>query len=202
MDSLLVAQYILNRYADSRITHLKLQKLLYYIKVWGLVAGIDLVSGDFEKWRYGPVKPEVYQVYKSYGRDPIPPPDKAVEPEARERELIDFILEAYINFPASTLSAMTHTEFPWQETPDGAVIPSQPIKEYYETIPFAQNFNPFEPAYKPFYPVQSNTWHAFTLDMTENDKERSAQYRSYQNYRTQIQQARQQAEALADSLRN
>jgi uncharacterized phage-associated protein len=200
MNSLLIAHYILYKYADQPVTHLKLQKLLYYLKVWGLVAGTDLVSGNFEKWKYGPVNREVYQVYKQYGHHPIPAPVQVTQPTHKDKDLVDFILEAYINFSASTLSAMTHSDFPWQETPDDTAIPNDVIKKYYETQSFARNFNPFDPTHKPFYPVQSNTWYAFTLDMAEDDKERSAQYASYQNYQTQIQQARQQAQELVQLL--
>ena len=52
--------YILATYADYKITPLKLQKLLYYAKVWGIVAGEELYQGEFKKWTHGPVNTEVY----------------------------------------------------------------------------------------------------------------------------------------------
>ena len=176
-------QYILWQNSTTKITPLKLQKLLYYVKAWGLVAGMDLYQGQFYKWPYGPVNPEAYHAYKQYGRNRIPiPPPPASMPLTDEQALIDFILAAYLPFSATTLSAMTHKESPWQQTPDGDIISPAAMRRFYEQQAFAKNFNPFAPTNKPYYPVQSDAWHAFVLDMSDEDIHRHTQIESYQRY--------------------
>ena len=54
------------------ITHLALQKLLYFAHGLHLIdTGKPLVSGYFEAWQNGPVHPTVYHAFKSEGRTPI-----------------------------------------------------------------------------------------------------------------------------------
>ena len=63
----------LDREAGDSITHLKLQKLIYYSQAWSLALnGIALFEEDFEAWAHGPVIPEVYQEYKEYGFNALP----------------------------------------------------------------------------------------------------------------------------------
>ncbi len=116
-------QYILGYYTKNKITPLKLQKLLYYVKVWGIVAGVELYQGKFEKWPHGPVNPDVYHQYKSFGRNPIVEsfngyPDFG----GLEQELTDFIIEAYLPFSAISLSAMTHKELPVKAKPPRVTV--------------------------------------------------------------------------------
>ena len=65
-----LAYYILNNYQEASkggITPLKLQKLLYYIYVWGIVSNNKIIDAKFQKWSYGPVIKEVYQEFSSFG---------------------------------------------------------------------------------------------------------------------------------------
>jgi uncharacterized phage-associated protein len=63
----------LDREAGDSITHLKLQKLLYYAQAWSLALnGIALFEDDFEAWAHIPVLPKVYQEYKDYGLNDLP----------------------------------------------------------------------------------------------------------------------------------
>ncbi len=54
MNALVLSHYIIHKYDD--ITSMKLQKLLYYLKVWGLVSDTFTVDTEFEKWTYRPCK--------------------------------------------------------------------------------------------------------------------------------------------------
>lgn len=63
------AYYIIENYHSIQggITPLKLQKLLYYLKVWGIVSGKELLeSGQFKAWKNGPVNSYVYHQYNMY----------------------------------------------------------------------------------------------------------------------------------------
>lgn len=54
------------------ITHVKLQKLLYFADdAYCVRKGIPLVAGEFEAWDHGPVLRTVYLAFKSAGSDPI-----------------------------------------------------------------------------------------------------------------------------------
>jgi len=195
-------QYILGQYPHEKITHLKLQKLLYYVKVWGIVAGVELYQGEFKKWERGPVNIEVYHKYKSFGRDPIMQEPDTGQPnlDGLEKELTDFIVSSYIPISAISLSAMTHKESPWIDTPQNSVISHDKILKFYSQQPFAKNFNPFDVANKSYFVVQSNSWHAYTLDMTVDDMERNAQFSSFKDYLALSTQAQVDVEKLISSL--
>jgi len=194
--------YILQHHPDSKITPLKLQKLLYYVKVWGIVAGTELYEGEFQKWTHGPVNPDVYHQYRSFAQEPIVVQPNGIQADVsgQEKELIDFIVAAYLPFSAISLSALTHKEAPWQNTPLNSVIGHDAILEYYSRQPFAKNFNPFDLANNPYYPVQSNSWYAYVLDMTPDDVERHTQFSSFQAYQTQLKQAQAETDGLDEAL--
>ena len=69
-----VSNYIIN-YVNSgdkklcTLSHLKLQKLLYYVQATYLAHtdGSPIFVNDIEKWQYGPVVREVYYEFKDFG---------------------------------------------------------------------------------------------------------------------------------------
>ena len=179
MNALSLSYYIIHKYND--ITPMKLQKLLYYLKVWGLVSDAFTVDTEFKKWAYGPVSSEIYQAYKQYSSAVIP--KAAVLPVKLPTGLkpsIDFVLDCYVVYSAVTLSAMTHQEKPWQKTPVNKVITDKKILKYYSQQPFAKNF-PFNPQ-KPFYPPQTDMYSAYIFDMDSKDAEGVLMYSSYEEY--------------------
>lgn len=203
LDTYELPVYILGSYPNDKITPLKLQKLLYYVKVWGIVAGIDLYQGEFTKWAHGPVNVEIYDQYKSFGRNPIAlsdPEYPTPNGSGLGRELIDFVVSAYMPFSAISLSAMTHKESPWLSTPQNQIIEHAQILDFYSQQLFAQNFNPFDPVSKPFFPVQSNSWHAYILDMASDDVERHTRFSTFQAYQTQLKQAQSDNGDLSQAL--
>lgn len=120
-DVLTIAQYILY-FAYKRgdlITNLKLQKLLYYLQAWYVVKnkGQPLFKESIEAWQYGPVVKEVYEAYKCFGRNPIN--DESLPNEfnlsKNVTECIDSVLNAYMDYSASTLVQSIHQDLPWQE---------------------------------------------------------------------------------------
>lgn len=68
--ALFVANYIIE-YSNKKgysINNLRLQKLLYFINARSLVeTGNPIFKESMQKWKYGPVVPEVYHEYKQYG---------------------------------------------------------------------------------------------------------------------------------------
>ena len=66
-----VAEYLLSKAdaTENDMTHMKLQKLLYYCQGFSLVLlGHPLFPEVIEAWLHGPVVPVVYQAFKHYGK--------------------------------------------------------------------------------------------------------------------------------------
>ena len=194
------ADYLVHRCSRfGPVTPLKLQKLLYYVKAWGTVVGVELVPGDFERWDYGPANPSVYNKFKKYGREPIPRQSNPNIPEDK-KELIDFIGISYAQYDAITLSKMTHKEKPWRKTSPNEVISKEIMKKYYSKHPFARNI-PFDMEDGPFYPVGSDSDYGFTLDMAEDEAERVTRYKSFSEYLENRQEAADEYDEWKEFIR-
>jgi|AntRauTorcE11898_2_1112593.scaffolds.fasta_scaffold06753_2 uncharacterized phage-associated protein len=187
-----LAYHIIEKYAsvDGGITPLKLQKLLYYTNVWGLVSGQLTVSGQFKAWKNGPVNGYIYSKYKKYGDQPIPVENEAGPISSAKKELITFILESYVHFDAVTLSAMTHEEEPWEATPKNEVIGDEFIKQYYSTLAFAKNF-PVQTD-KPYYPVYTDFMYSFIFDFQEGDEAKEVVFDSFDEYKQMMKQSKKE----------
>ncbi len=100
------------------ISHLKLQKLLYYCQGFALALhGAPLFDDTIQAWGHGPVVPDLYKEYVQHGDQPIPP-EPAFDPDALsppQRDLIDEVYEVYGQFSAWKLRNLTHQEPPWIE---------------------------------------------------------------------------------------
>ena len=124
--------------AGELISNMKLQKLLYYAQGFYLAKyGKPLFDAKIEAWSLGPVVPEVYHEYKSYGSDAIKLSEKldfsVYDEDARE--MLDEVYAVYGQFSAWKLSQMTHDELPWKKyhTKDDRTIPAKVLKEYFVT---------------------------------------------------------------------
>lgn len=190
-----LADYILKNFSreNGGITHLKLQKLLFYVKAWSLVAGKPVLSAPFFRWNYGPVNQEIWNKFKQFKSEPIAlPTDPVYIHGADDKNLIDFIVENYVDFHPLALSAMTHSEGPWKNTPVDSIIPEEVIISYYSTQFFAKNFPLDED--KPFYPVVSDMDSSFILDMNPQDASKSMVFPSYRVYKKLKEEARKSFE--------
>lgn len=115
----LVANWFINfvdRDAGDTITHLKLQKLIYYAEAWFL-AHFDrsLIEEDLQAWTHGPVSPSVYAHYKNCGWDAL----AQEKPKKLPDEVGGFLASVYKEygqFTAKKLESMTHAEAPWKLT--------------------------------------------------------------------------------------
>ncbi|HLR26678.1 MAG TPA: type II toxin-antitoxin system antitoxin SocA domain-containing protein [Fodinibius sp.] len=187
-----LAYYIIEEYSsvDGGITPLKLQKLLYYTKAWGLVSGQLSVSGQFKAWKNGPVNGHIYHKFKENGNQPIPADNEAGPISAKKKKLIDFVLESYVYFDAVTLSAMTHEETPWEDTAKNEVISEELIKEFYSSQPFAKNF-PIKEG-NPYYPVYTDFMYSFIFDFQEEDQAKEVVFDSFEDYKQMMSQSKKE----------
>lgn len=104
------------------LTHLRLQKLLYYAQGWSLAQrGRPLFEGRIEAWTHGPVVPSVYQVYEGRGWGLIAPDEEDAPDDLtdEDRDYIASVWEAFKGYSASSLREMTHREPPWLDARQG-----------------------------------------------------------------------------------
>jgi uncharacterized phage-associated protein len=116
-----IANFILKLAASENepepITHLRLQKLMYYVQGWSLAnRGRPAFSGRIEAWAHGPVVKELYPLLANFGNAPIP--TNGLDKEASlistdDAEFVAAVWNAYKGFSATALWEMTHSEFPW-----------------------------------------------------------------------------------------
>lgn len=140
-DALTVANYVVHHALNSKndISHLKLQKILYFIEAHYLVErGKSLIAEHFEKWKLGPVVPKVYHEYKTFGSRPITRvptihsikfneekdgfefsvkkfDPKSVEIKTEDKEFIKRITDLYIKEEAFDLVERTHKHDLWKD---------------------------------------------------------------------------------------
>lgn len=185
MKALELSKYIICKYHDSSfegITPLKLQKLLYYTYVWGIVSNQKVLNDSFYKWQHGPVNPEVYHQYKDFGNSEISfdLDDCTTSLSYKDKEFVDFIVSNYAKFSALTLSAMTHQDKPWKDTETNQCLSDDSITSFYSNLNFAKNF-PID-INKPFYPIETDLHYSFILDFQTNLSEEPFHYKSYKDY--------------------
>jgi len=113
----------------DHISHLKIQKLLYYTDVWHRVYfNAKLFDEKPQAWVHGPVYTSVYQQYRDFGAkniiidksmDDIKSEMSEIFESKKKRNFINDILQFYGNKSAFALEMMTHNEVPWQKTREG-----------------------------------------------------------------------------------
>lgn len=128
------------------ITHLKLQKLLYYAQ--GISLGMfdkPIFNENIEAWQHGPVVREVYSIYNIFGRDNIniemdKEKEEIIKKIEDDKEVSEALNLAYDNFAIYTawqLRQMTHEDnTPWDITQKtkglGSVIDNSLIEKYFK----------------------------------------------------------------------
>lgn len=135
-----VAEYFLYKASLEEeaelITPLKLQKLLYYAQGFFLaIYSKPLFHERVEKWKHGPVVPEVYHLYKENGGNAIPSPLKIDLTifDDKTIELLDEVYRVYGQFSAFALKNLTHQEPPWLTTEYSCEIKHEKMKDYFKT---------------------------------------------------------------------
>lgn len=133
-----LSKYIIAKYDNvgDLVTNKKLQKILYYIKAWGLVYFEDgVIDDDFEAWIHGPVCPSVYKEYKMFGYNSIKIDYKGMsssqfinnfkqqygkkEEDKNKIDMIDAVFNKYGKLSSLQLELLTHSEEPWIDAREG-----------------------------------------------------------------------------------
>ncbi len=137
-----VAEQILWLRRDIETTPMHLLKLTFLSHGWTLgLTGRALVYDAVEAWRYGPVIPNIYHRYKSFGGDAVTaePIDRTDRFSDTQQSLIEEVVEAYRSYTALDLSEITHRSgTPWEIVyrtyGEGAIIPNELIRDYYREL--------------------------------------------------------------------
>jgi len=149
-----IANAVLNKALENgeKLKPLKLQKLMYYLCAYYQAAyGEPLIDSTIEAWDYGPVIPEIYREFRSFGSGEITRPAREYDFDSEEfvpvpiptndqklDKLLDFIWNAYGKYSGLQLSDMTHKDgSPWDKTRKAnpgiknADISGDSLKEYF-----------------------------------------------------------------------
>lgn len=124
IDSVILGNYIVKHYGP--MSHLKLQKLLFYCDAYHLAYfGKELVTDGFEAWVHGPVSRKVYNSFKDksvlyadidYSELQVNDPDADfARLTSSQRNFIIEILDNLSTWTDLDLETATHNEKPWQE---------------------------------------------------------------------------------------
>lgn len=128
IDSVVFSDYILKHYGP--MSHLKLQKLLFYCDAYCLAYfDQELVTDKFEAWVHGPVSRKVYNSLKdksilysdlAYSEKEGEDVDAEFEKLTQDQQdLISSILQDLSTWTGMELEAATHREEPWLEARKG-----------------------------------------------------------------------------------
>lgn len=127
---------------DTDLTHLKLQKLLYYAQGHALAElGRTLFDNDFIAWQHGPVIENVYHDFKHNGSDLIGYEIGSQEKydcfnflkDKEASKLLDKIIECYNQYSPWKLRNMTHEEEPWKNVEIRDVISKESLKAFFSS---------------------------------------------------------------------
>jgi uncharacterized phage-associated protein len=121
-----VCNAVLARAKDRQVemTHLKLQKLVYFIHAWGLtLTGKSPINEKPQAWQFGPAFESIYFAASEYGKNPIKKFFKSMHvitdefsnivPSADDKsfwQLTDDVMKNYLHFTPLELSALAHEE--------------------------------------------------------------------------------------------
>lgn len=120
---------------EYQVTNLKLQKTLYYVQGYYLDRfGKPLFEDEIVNWAYGPVVPEAYFAFCSYGASAITPEPMKISFASMNRSETGYVckvVDACMRCTARQLVDKTHTEDPWRNTFRNQIIDVMSIKDFF-----------------------------------------------------------------------
>lgn len=158
VDSIVLSRFICAKIGS--LSHLKLQKLLFYTQAFHLAYFEEpIIEDEFEAWLHGPVSKKVF-IHFRHEKDFMLFDEFFVLDEFKEKairsieeaitedqlDLISEVLEVYGVKTGIDLENLTHSEGPWinarKGVPIGApcsnIIPKEEIREYYKLLLYGQ----------------------------------------------------------------
>lgn len=114
-----IAAYICQRYQQEfgeQIDEMKLHKLLYFMQRECFVQKDEpLFPEQLHAWKYGPVMPQIRQLYKEGLLTEIPSQDEI----ATYQSVFDEVFREYAHSHPLTLVSISHSELSWKRAREG-----------------------------------------------------------------------------------
>ncbi len=114
-----LAAYIYDRYKkenNAEIDEMKLHKLLYFTQRESFIRkDAPMFDSEFRGWKYGPV---LLEVRKAYNSNNIPK-NSTIQLTNNDKEIMDYVFEAYSHKSSWSLSVLSHGEYSWKESRKG-----------------------------------------------------------------------------------
>lgn len=130
--------------SELPVTHLALQKLLYFSQAWNKVwNGKWLFEDDCEAWIHGAVYRKIYDNFKKFRYNPLPKTEVSVRLTEEEIKVLQFVKKYYLDvYTAKTLEQICHLEQPYKEAREGytqedncnTIIDKKSISDYYTLV--------------------------------------------------------------------
>lgn len=129
---------------DAPITHLALQKILYFTQSWSIVLlGKEIFHDDCQAWAHGAVYPKVYAVFKRFKYMPLPKVEETAEFEKQELIILNAVKKYYFDiYSTKALEEICHREKPYIKAREGCaegelcntIIDKKNIFLYYNSV--------------------------------------------------------------------
>ena len=129
---------------EAPITHLALQKLLYFSQNWSSVLLDKTIFDDAcQAWAHGAVYPKVYEFFKRFKYMPLPKVEETTVFDERELQVLNAVKRYYFDtYTAKSLEEICHREKPYIEARkgylDGEICHETILKDqiisYYDSI--------------------------------------------------------------------
>ncbi len=124
---------------------MKLQKLMYYTTGFYYRDHEKyLINESFYKWDYGPVIPEIYELFSKYEYHPIQELEKGNEDDfyvINDKEVLKTlknVISFYGDTPDFKLSDLTHKHASWRKSSKYGEISEELIKKTFQDISFGK----------------------------------------------------------------
>jgi len=136
-----VAKYILEK--QGEISVMKLQKLTFYVKAWGLAWDEEeMFHEEFQAWVGGAVSPVLYDKHKGKFKvsAELFSDANSYSLSESQKDTINKVLDFYSKYTAQQLSDINHQESPWIDA-RGNLPPTAPSKEVITTSAMAEYYS-------------------------------------------------------------
>lgn len=121
-----------NTSGGEYITHLKLQKLLYFAQgCYSAMEGNPLFNEKIYAWTHGPVVKDLYPIYKDC-KDRGIEECNDVQIDKHTEAILEEVYHVFGQYSAWALREITHEQEPWQKTDINHEIPLDLITKYFQ----------------------------------------------------------------------
>lgn len=121
-----------NENGGEYMSHLKLQKLLYFAQgCYSVMEGQPLFAEKIYNWTHGPVVADLYPEFRSY-KDRGITRCRSVSIDKHTEAILEEVYQVFGQYSAWALRNITHEQDPWKNTTLHQEIPLSLITKYFK----------------------------------------------------------------------